>query len=159
MSRAHGVRLALDWGLSRIGVAACDAQGVLAYPVTTITPAQDRRHVTTALAELVAEYEPTGILVGLPRHLGGAEGENARMVRAWAGDLAARFPAVAIRLVDERLSTRSAERDLQAAGRTASNRRGIIDQAAAVAILNAALDQERASGTLAGELIQEAGTR
>lgn len=156
MSGTTGVRLALDWGKSRIGVAACDAQGVLAYPVETITGAQDAQRVWAALDRLVAEYEPTGIVLGLPRHLKGAEGENAALVRQQARGVARRYPAVDVRLVDERLTTRSAERDLREAGVRARDQRGTLDQVAAVTILNLALDTERMSGSPAGEQIKEA---
>lgn len=159
MSDGGGVRLALDWGGARIGVAACDARGTLAYPVETIAGAQDAGHVAAALDRLVAEYEPTGIVLGLPRHLGGAEGENARLVRAQAGRLARRFPSVEVRLVDERLTTNAAQRDLREAGRGTREQRAVIDQVAAVAILNTVLDTERLTGRPAGELIEEADVR
>ncbi|MDN5570165.1 MAG: Holliday junction resolvase RuvX [Propionibacteriaceae bacterium] len=151
MTDALGVRLALDWGLARIGVAACDARGTLAYPVATIANARDDGHVLRRLRELVAEYEPAGLLLGLPRHLKGTEGENAALVRAKAAWLARHFPGLDIRLIDERLSTVSAAQQLREAGRTARQQRGVIDQAAAVAILNTALDAERATGRRAGE--------
>lgn len=153
-----GVRLALDWGQSRIGVAACDAGGTLAYPVETITGARDQERVMSILDRLVAEYEPRGLVIGLPRHLNGSEGENARLVRQQAHRLARRFPALEVRLVDERLSTRTAARQLHEAGFKAREHRGMIDQVAAVAILNTALDAERVSGTSAGELIEKGST-
>lgn len=152
MSGPFGVRLALDWGRARIGVAACDAQGTLAYPVETLN-ARDEGAVAVGLRRLVAEYEPTGFIVGLPRHLRGTEGETAAYVRERARWLARRFPGVEVRLIDERLSTVSASRQLREAGRSARQQRGVIDQAAAVAILNTALDAERTSGRRAGEPI------
>ena len=154
MSEPGGVRLALDWGLARIGVAACDAQGTLAYPVETIGNARDDGHVLTRLRAIVAEYEPTGVVLGLPLHLKGTEGENARLVRTKAAWLKRHFSDLEVRLVDERLSTRSAERELREAGRSSRQQRSVIDQAAAVAILSAALDGERASGRRVGEVIE-----
>lgn len=152
MTDAFGVRLALDWGAAHIGVAACDAGGTLAYPVETLN-ARDEPAVLARLRALVAEYEPSGFVLGLPRHLKGTEGQNAALARDRARWLAEQFPELDVRLIDERLSTVSAARDLRAAGRTARQQRAVIDQAAAVAILNTALDAERASGRRAGESI------
>lgn len=149
-----GVRLGIDWGQARIGVAACDAAGVLAFPVETIAPASDGRVVRDRLTAIIAEYEPVVAYLGLPRHLRGTEGEAAAKARGQARWLATAFPAVAVRLVDERMTTVSATRQLQEAGRSARTQRAVIDQAAAVAILNHALDAERLTGARAGELIE-----
>ena len=144
-----GVRLALDWGAARIGVAACDPAGTLAYPVETV-PAGP-----TAIARivaLVAEYEPVELVLGLPRTLAGTESHAAARMRQVADELAAALPGLPLRLVDERLSTAAAARRLEQAGRTTRRQRRVIDQAAAVAILEGALDQERATGRPPGEL-------
>ncbi|MDO5535009.1 MAG: Holliday junction resolvase RuvX [Propionibacteriaceae bacterium] len=152
-----GVRLAIDWGQARIGVAACDAGGVLAFPVETIAPASDARVVRERLAAIIAEYAPVVLYLGLPRHLRGAEGESAAKARGQARWLAGAYPDVAVHLVDERMTTVSATRQLQEAGRSARAQRGVIDQAAAVAILNHALDTERLTGARAGERIDRKG--
>lgn len=152
MTVRPGVRLALDWGLARIGVAACDREGLLAYPVETVANASDPAWVERRLRALVAEYEPTEIVLGLPRHLKGGEGQAATVVRERAGWVAATF-GVPVRLVDERLSTVTASRSLREAGRGARHQRGVIDQAAAVAILEHALDLERNTGRAPGEQI------
>lgn len=152
-----GVRLGIDWGQARIGVAACDPGGVLAYPVETIAPASDARVVRERLAAIIAEYAPVVAYLGLPRHLKGAEGESAAKARGQARWLASAFPDVAVHLVDERMTTVSAARQLQEAGRSARAQRGVIDQAAAVAILNHALDTERLTGARAGERIDGKG--
>lgn len=146
-----GVRLALDWGGARIGVAACDRDGVLAYPVETITPASDEAHVLRRLTALVDEYEPFEVVVGLPRHLRGVEGASAAAARGHAEWLAERFPHVGVRLVDERLTTVSAGRALRESGRSARTAKAVIDQAAAVAILTHALEVERNTGSAPGE--------
>jgi putative Holliday junction resolvase len=148
-----GVRLALDWGQARIGVAACDARGTLAYPVETIAPASDLAVVERRLRALLAEYGPLEIVLGLPRHLKGVEGRAAADVRERAGWLRQRFPEFPVRLVDERLTTVMASRQLRAAGRPAKRQRGVIDQAAAVGILEQALEQERTTGRPGGELV------
>ena len=98
----RGVRLGIDWGVARIGVAACDAGGVLAYPVETISPATDARVVRERMEAIVAEYEPVVAYLGLPRHLAGNEGESAAKARGQARWLATTFPDVAVHLVDER---------------------------------------------------------
>ncbi|SMO40710.1 Holliday junction resolvase RuvX [Propioniciclava tarda] len=150
-----GVRLALDWGQARIGVAACDAHGTLAYPVETIASASDLSAVKAKLQRIVAEYDPMEIVLGLPRHLKGVEGAAAAGVREKAAWVAALFPSVGVRLVDERLTTVSAAANLRSAGRSAKQQRSVIDQAAAVAILDHALDVERHTGRAAGEQVSE----
>lgn len=148
-----GPRLALDWGQARIGVAACDARGTLAYPVETIAPASDLGVVERRLRALVAEYEPIEVVLGLPRHLRGVEGAAAGGVRDKAQWLLGRFPQLPVRLIDERLTTVLAAQQLRAAGRPAKRQRAMIDQAAAVAILEHALELERNTGRPGGELV------
>ncbi len=150
-----GVRIALDWGQARIGVAACDARGTLAYPVETIAPASDLGVVQRRLDAIVAEYEPMELVLGLPRHLKGVEGAAAGGVRERAAWLASKLPGLPIRLVDERLTTVVASQQLHEAGRSAKRQRAFIDQAAAVAILDQALSTERNTGRPAGELLGE----
>ncbi|MBK9696797.1 MAG: Holliday junction resolvase RuvX [Propionibacteriaceae bacterium] len=151
----RGVRLALDWGKARIGVAACDPEGILAHPVETVPagPAALPR-----IAALVAEYEPLEVLLGLPRTLAGTESFAAASIRQAAGELAQALPGVRLRLVDERLSTVTASRRLSSAGRNTRRQRSVIDQAAAVAILEAALDHERSTGLPPGEAYSAAST-
>ena len=151
----RGVRLGLDWGAARIGVAACDAGGVLAYPVETIAPASDLGVVRRRLTALVGEYEPMEFVVGLPRHLKGVEWASAGGVRGQAAWLASEFPGVGVRLVDERLTTVQASRQLRQAGRPAKGQRAVIDQVAAVAILEGALEAERNTGLPGGEALNE----
>ena len=143
----RGVRLALDWGKARIGVAACDPDGTLAYPVETVQTHQAARR----LPQLLAEYEPFEVIVGLPRTLAGDEGPAAAYVRAQVAPLIAATPAVGWRFSDERLTTVDAGRRLRSAGRDAKRQRAVIDQAAAVAILEQALATERATGAAPGE--------
>ena len=149
----HGPRVAVDWGDVRIGVAACDADGVLAFPVSTVRAGMDE---LGDLATVVAEYRPIEVLVGLPRSLSGEVGPAAALARTRAERLA-RAVGVPVRLVDERLSTVAAARRLRAAGRTARQQRGLIDAAAAVDILEHALAVERAQGHPPGELVSAPG--
>lgn len=144
----RGVRLAVDPGDARIGVASCDPDGILATPVETVARGDGD------VARLAAIAEETGavlVYVGLPRSLSGGEGPAAAKVRAFATGLATALAPLPVRLVDERLSTVSAESVLRERGRKGRDRRSVVDQAAAVVILQAALDRERASGAPAGE--------
>lgn len=146
----RGVRLALDWGKARIGVAASDPDGILAHPVETVSASAGALPRITAL---VAEYEPLEVVLGLPRNLAGAEGPAAAAIREVAAELATVLPGVPIRLVDERLTTVTASRQLSGAGRNTRRQRQVIDQAAAVALLEMALRQERTTGRPPGELL------
>jgi len=138
----------------RIGVAASDPHGLIATPVETV--AAGRRDVARIL-ELVTEYEAIEVVVGLPRSLSGREGAAAAKARVFAGRLVAALgPAVGVRLVDERLTTVTATRGLQASGVKAKKARGVVDQAAAIVILQNALDTERASGRPAGSAMPPA---
>jgi len=148
----RGARLAVDVGKVRVGLAASDPDGLLAMPVATI-----QRDPATDIAQIVdeaTERNAAVIYVGLPRHLSGVEGASATDARAFATALAAATD-VPVRLVDERLTTVSATAQLHAAGRKAKRQRSVIDQAAAVIILQAALDTERAAGDRAGETLAE----
>ncbi|WP_415086080.1 Holliday junction resolvase RuvX [Micropruina sp.] len=139
--------MALDWGKARVGVAACDPDGTLAYPVETV-PTQDAGR---RLPQLLAEYEPIEVIVGLPRTLAGDEGPAAVHVRSQVASLVAAHPSIGWRFADERLTTVDASRRLQAAGRNTRRQRAVIDQAAAVAVLEQALAVERATGRAPGE--------
>lgn len=144
-----GVRLAVDVGTVRIGVARCDPAGILATPVRTVSRRGPEEGLVE-LAELVREHEPIEVIVGLPRSLHGGEGSAAQAVRAYSGRLSRAIDPVPVRLVDERLTTVSAHQALHAAGRSSRKHRSVVDQVAAVMILQAALDSERNSGTPPG---------
>jgi len=149
-----GVRLGVDPGDARIGVATSDPSGFLATPVETVRSGKgDLRR----LAQLVAEHEAVEVVVCLPRSLDGSEGPAAK-ARALAGRLARRVAPVPVRLCDERLTTVSAEAILREQGRRGAKRRAVVDQAAAVLILQTALDTERSSGHAPGEIVEVAET-
>ena len=147
-----GVRLGIDPGDARIGVARCDAAGILATPVETV---RRGRGDLDRIAELREEHEAVEVVVGLPRSLSGKEGPAAAKVRTFARKLARRLGDVPVRLVDERLTTVSAESMLRASGRTAKNQRSVVDQAAAVLILQHVLDTERRTGAAPGQLLEK----
>lgn len=146
----HGVLLALDWGKARIGVAACDADRILAYPVETVPNSpKDPTQVLRKVTALVAEYEPVEVLLGLPISLRGDEGIAAQAMRQVAAGLQGELGEVPLTLVDERLTSATAHKRLEQAGKSARQRRGMIDQMAAVAILEQALAE--GSGTATAE--------
>lgn len=148
-----GVRIGVDVGSVRIGVARSDATATLAVPVATVARGPGD---VAAVGELVAEYQAMEVLVGLPLTLAGRPGPAAEVARKFAGELArALGPEVPVRLIDERLTTVSASRNLRQVGRSTRNSRAIVDQAAAVVIVTYALDSERATGAPSGELVQE----
>jgi len=140
----RGRRLGVDVGGVRIGVAASDPDAILATPVETVRRDRSGKHVRR-LTELVAELEAVEVIVGLPRTLADRTGPSARDAIELADALARRIAPTPVRLADERLTTVSAQRSLRAAGVRAKAQRAVIDQAAAVAILQGWLDQRRAA--------------
>ncbi len=149
----RGVRLAVDLGSVRIGVAACDPSGLLAFPLETVRRGSGD---VERLAALATEHAVLEVVLGLPRALSGRETEAARTVRTFADRLAAVLPCP-LRLVDERLSTVTAGSQMRAAGVSARKGRSAIDQAAAVVFLQAALDAERGTGDAPGEPVPAPG--
>ncbi|MCR2052267.1 Holliday junction resolvase RuvX [Actinomyces bowdenii] len=147
-----GVRLAFDVGKVRIGVARCDQDAILAFPVETLRRDRYGADLDEA-ADLVAEHEALEVIVGLPRRMGGGSSSSTRDSRRWAQELAGIIAPVPVRLVDERLSTVSAYRGLHEAGLREKSFRSIVDQAAAVVILEQALAAERSTGAPAGERV------
>jgi putative holliday junction resolvase len=147
----EGRRVGIDVGAVRIGVAVSDPEGRLATPVETVSAgagALDR------IAQIVADHKPIEVVVGLPVSLSGREGPAAEQARAYAVRLADRVHPVPVRMVDERLTTTSAERALRASGRKGRQRRAVVDQAAAVEILQSALDAERTRGAPTGHVLK-----
>lgn len=146
-----GVRLALDIGAKRIGVARCDREAIMAVPLDTIDGSAP--DWTSKVQALVAEYEPMEIVIGNPVSLRGTAELASDTVRERAEALQRLLPEVPIRLVDERLTTATALRQLREAGRDARAAKSRVDAAAAVGILEFALEIERRSGAPAGETL------
>jgi putative holliday junction resolvase len=151
----RGVRLGVDVGTVRVGVAISDPDGILATPLVTL-----RRDLTTvrttepesgetypqdiaALMRLVEVHESVEVVVGLPVTLAGSESHAAKHVRAYAQLLAQAVAPVPVRLTDERMSTAIATRRLSERGVRGGRRRAVVDQAAAVEILQGWLDAAR----------------
>lgn len=154
----RGVRLSVDVGTVRVGVAASDPDGMLATPVATLARAAGKPSSTASdVARIADEARERGaqvVYVGLPRHLSGAEGSSAGVARAYAVALAHAVRPLEVRLVDERMSTVTAHQALQASGRSGRRHRQVVDQAAAVVILQHALDAERSTGRRPGERVE-----
>lgn len=140
--RPAGRVLGVDVGTVRVGVALSDPTGTLASPLETVQRAKDGSDLDRLVA-LVEEHEVTEIVVGEPRHLSGASGASAQDADAYARELAGRVPDVPVNMIDERLSTVTATSHLREGGRNSREQRSVIDQAAAVVILQQFLDSRR----------------
>ena len=150
------MRLAVDPGSVRIGVARSDPGGVLATPLTVVRRGKGD---LDSLASLAAAEEAMEILVGLPRSLSGRDGQAAVTARQFAADLAARVAPLPVRLVDERFTTSTAHEALRAGGHDSRARRQTVDAAAAAVLLEAALEFERRTGDTPGQLVEPGTAR
>jgi putative Holliday junction resolvase len=157
---SRGRRVGVDVGSVRVGVAESDPDGILASPVTTLArDDSDARADLTTLAGLVHDRDATCVYVGLPLQLTGVSGEAARLAKEYAAQLAALVAPVRVRLVDERLTSVASHRLLHESGRAERTHRAVVDQVAAVLILQAALEAERATGLQPGELVSTSGRK
>mgnify|MGYP003522510729 FL=1 len=149
-----GVRLAVDVGTVRVGVARSDPHGILASPVETVPRgAGDLQRLLT----LIDENNAIEVFVGLPVAMSGRETASTADARAVAQDLANNLAAVGeirVRMIDERMTTVSAQGQLHASGRGTREGRSVIDQVAAVIMLEHALETERRTSRPAGALVE-----
>jgi len=153
----RGRRLGVDVGKVRVGVALSDPDGILATPLATVARdlVSDKKGAAAdsvpadiaELSRLVGEHEVVQIVVGLPVRLNGAEGPAAIDIRAYADRLARAVAPVPIVLADERMSTVVATRRLAERGVRGKRQRAVVDQAAAVEILQSWLDAQRRQTT------------
>ncbi|MBS5750914.1 Holliday junction resolvase RuvX [Actinomyces sp. oral taxon 181] len=152
-----GVRLAVDVGTVRVGLARSDAGGILALPLETLTRQDDASEINE-IVRYVHELEVIEIIVGLPRHMRGGEGISAKGARRYARKLKMALPECRVCLVDERLSSYEGHERLLQAGVERREHRQMIDQVAASIILETALEMERMNGRAPGkELVLEEG--
>lgn len=151
-----GVRLGVDVGRARIGVARCDPRAMLATPLETVRREASGDADIRRILELAREHDAFEAVVGLPLGLSGHRTPSTDDAEAFAIRLAAASAGsgLGVRLVDERLSTVSAQGQLRQAGRKTKQSRSVIDQAAAVVILQHALDTERARGEAPGTVVE-----
>ena len=148
-----GVRLGVDVGSVRVGLARSDRDGILATPLETVQVTLNSPKHLERIVSTVRDLEALEVIIGLPRSLSGREGSAAGTVRAYAVEIARRVAPVPVRLVDERLSTVTAHHRLREAGMKGRKHRPVVDQAAAVVILQSALDTERSTGRPPGSLV------
>lgn len=145
----RGVRLGIDVGRARVGVARCDPDGMLAVPVETVP--RDEASIGR-LAQIAGEYELLEFVVGLPVNMQGADTASTTDAREFAAALH-RSSGISVRLVDERLSTVAAQAALRSSGRSQKKSRNIVDQVAAVVLLQQAIDIEKSTGNPPGATI------
>lgn len=139
-----GIWLGVDVGTVRVGIAKSDPGGILASPVATLARQPATNRDLDELAQLAQELGAVGVVVGLPTTLAGREGRSAEMAREYGALLAERIAPIPVRHLDERLTTVSAQRKLHRSGVRGSKAvRAIIDQAAAVELLQHWLDTRR----------------
>lgn len=158
----RGRRIGIDVGSVRIGVASSDPDGILATPVETVPRAKDRgldAPDVRRIVRLVEEYEAVEVIVGLPQTLRGERGRAAKLAVEFAGRLRRRLPSIPVRMADERLTTVTAARALRESGVSARGQRPVIDQAAAVAILQGWLDERSRAVTAAESARHSEGDR
>jgi len=148
----RGVRLGIDVGKARVGVARVDPDGMLAVPVETVPRDESSIARITAIA---AEYSPIEVVVGLPLNMQGGDTPSTADARAFAAELHRALPGTVIRMVDERLSTVTAHTALRQSGRSQKKSRGIVDQIAAVVFLQHAVDTEKRTGSAPGFVVDE----
>ena len=153
----RGVKLGVDVGTVRVGVAVCDRDGILATPLRTLARNVKKNTDVRILADLARELGAVEIFVGLPRTMKGEEHASARMATEYAkllvSTLLAAGSGVPVRLVDERLSTVTAHRNLHQAGMSSRDHRKVVDQVAAAGILQHAIDMQKARGTEVGRRV------
>lgn len=153
----RGIKLGVDVGTVRVGVAVCDSDGILATPLKTLERNAKKNTDVRVLAALAAERGAVQIFVGLPRTLKGEEHASARMATDYAEllaeALARQGSEIPVQLVDERLSTVTAHRNLHEAGMSSRNHRKVVDQVAAAGILQHAIDMQKARGTDVGSRV------
>lgn len=152
-----GVRIGIDVGAVRVGVAASDPAGLLATPVATVqrtgSSADEAQTSVAEIVALVTQRSAIEVVIGLPRSLSGAEGAAAAAARAYAQLVADAVQPVPVRMVDERLTTVIAHQALHRSGRNSRRHRSVVDQVAAVEILQQALDIERGAGKVPGVVL------
>lgn len=153
----QGIKLGVDVGTVRVGVAICDRDAILATPYKTLDRNARKNSDVRVIASLAAELGAVQIFVGLPRTMKGEEHASARMASDYArllvDELAGRGIELPVNLIDERLSSVTAHRNLHEAGMSSRNHRKVVDQVAAAGILQHAIDMQKARGADVGSRV------
>lgn len=143
----RGVKIGVDVGMVRVGVSASDRDGLIATPVCTLNRDTRKNRDLQLLVRNIRDLAAVEVFVGLPRNLSGTESASTAMARNYAAALADTLADagldVPVRLIDERLSSVSAHRSLRQAGLNSREHRKVVDQVAAVEILQHAIDMQR----------------
>ncbi|MFW0775104.1 Holliday junction resolvase RuvX [Paenarthrobacter nitroguajacolicus] len=154
----QGIKLGVDVGTVRVGLAICDPDGILATPFKTVGRDSKKNSDVRVVVKHAAELPAVQIFVGLPRTMKGEERASAQMAMDYADLLTSELSRVGldvpVNLVDERLSTVTAHRNLHEAGMSSKNHRKVVDQVAAAGILQHAIDMQKARGTDVGRRVQ-----
>jgi putative Holliday junction resolvase len=148
----NGVRLGIDVGKVRVGIATCDPSGLLATPVVTLQ--RESEGVVAQVAKYTTDSSAIEVVVGLPLNLSGNHTPSTEDAISFAKQIAAAV-AVPVRMIDERLTTVSAHSALRSSGKKQRGTRSVIDQVAAVMVLQHALDTERSCGKPAGIAVED----
>lgn len=136
---SFGRRLGIDYGQARVGIAICDMDGLVATPLITL---KNDKTLFAKLDELINEHNIVGVYLGKPKHLSGVEGATVELVSQFAQRFDESF-SLPITYVDERLTSGGAEKLLKSAGKNSKESKGLIDQLAAVAILELGIQIEK----------------
>ncbi|UXM89983.1 Holliday junction resolvase RuvX [Paenarthrobacter sp. JL.01a] len=154
----RGIKLGVDVGTVRVGLAQCDPDGILATPFKTVGRDAKKNSDVRLVVKHAAELPAVQIFVGLPRTMKGEERSSAAMAADYAlllvGELSRAGLDIPVNLVDERLSSVTAHRNLHEAGMSSRNHRKVVDQVAAAGILQHAIDMQKARGTDVGRRVQ-----
>ncbi|KUM39171.1 Holliday junction resolvase RuvX [Arthrobacter sp. EpRS71] len=154
----HGIKLGVDVGTVRVGLAICDPDGILATPFKTVGRDTKKNSDVRVVVKHAVDLAAVQIFVGLPRTMKGEERASAHMAMDYAELLSNELLRVGldvpVNLVDERLSTVTAHRNLHEAGMSSKNHRKVVDQVAAAGILQHAIDMQKARGTDVGRRVQ-----
>ena len=154
----QGVKLGVDVGMVRVGLASCDPDGILATPVKTLSRDLKKNSDVKVVVKEAATRGAVQIFVGLPRTMKGEEKSSAEMARSYADILIAALQsaglAVSVHLIDERLTTVSAHQALHEAGMSSREHRKVVDQVAAVGILQHAIDMQKARNANVGQAVR-----
>ena len=151
MQPVNGMRLGVDFGVARTGLAKVQLPGGVVVPIKTVATSWD---IADEIADLVDELGIEIVYVGMPKLMSGSYGESARKVMQFARELSELARDVPIYLVDERLTTVAAHQKLHQAGKTTRDFKEIVDQQAAVEILQHAVNMEVANGNPVGMLVK-----
>lgn len=154
----RGTRIGVDVGTVRVGLASCDPDGILATPIETIPRDADGGADIARIAREASERGAIEIIVGLPRSLDGVGRQSAAIAAEFAGVLAGHVAPITVRLVDERLTTVDAHRQLRDSKMSGKKQRRVVDTVAAVLILQQAIDNEKATGRPPGVPAEQPGT-